>query len=203
MKLVPVYIIMITGLCCSSVVAQKPASIGYFRGGANLNFSWPEQGKLFCIPAFNLTPGLRIVQGTDFALVLTLPISAGYSSDNYYHTGYIGLDIPAMLEFNFGAATGNSATSGVGFMLGMGAGYQTVGTYDNSSFNDEVEYSEMDFWGSRFSFGISFGKDPSGDRSMIIAGYGKSFTVDKKYTISIGAYIILGNRKKLSERDIQ
>jgi hypothetical protein len=133
-------------------------------------------------------------------MVLTLPMSIGYSSDNYYHTGYFGLDVPAMLEFNFGAAAGNSATSGVGFMLGAGAGYQAVGSYNNSTFDDEDRSSDMDFWGYRLNFGISLGKDPTGDRSMIAASFGKSFTRDKKYTISIGVCMILGNRKKITDR---
>jgi hypothetical protein len=200
MKIILTSLFMIVQLYGFPSMAQKPASIGYFRGGVNLNFSWPENGKLFCIPAFNLTPGLRIVQGSDFAMVLTMPITVGYSSDNYYHTGYAGLDVPVMLEFNFGAATGNSATSGVGFMIGAGAGYQDVGTYDNSISDYGTQKSDMDFWGYRLSFGISFGKDPTGDRTMITTSFGRSFTLDKKYTFSIGAYIILGNRKKLSER---
>jgi hypothetical protein len=200
MKIVLTSLYFFALLFSAPAIAQKPASIGYFRCGANLNFSWPEKGKIFLIPAFNLTPGLRIIQGTDFAIVITLPVSIGYSSDNYYHTGYFGLDVPAMLEFNFGAATGNSATSGVGFMLGAGAGYQAVGSYDNSSFNDEDQFSDMDFWGYRLSFGASFGKDPTGDRNMIVANFGQSLTQDRKYTISIGIYLILGNGEKITER---
>ncbi len=200
MKIGLTSLFMITLFFGGPAIAQKPASIGYFRCGLNLNSSWPEKGRLFLFPAINLTPGLRILQGRDFAMALTLPISAGYSSDNYYHTGYFGLDVPAMLEFNFGAAAGNSATSGLGFMLGAGAGYQIAGSYDNSSFDDEYRPGDMDFWGYRLNFGVSFGKDSTGDRTMVVANFGKSFTPDRKYTVSIGFYMILGNRRKLTDR---
>jgi hypothetical protein len=105
-----------------------------------------------------------------------------------------------MLEFDFGSSAGNSATSGAGFMIGAGIGYQAVGRYYDSNTDPESQDRHMDFWGYRLSLGFSVGKDSTGDRTLIACNFGKSLTPDKKYTASIGIYFILGNRKKLSER---
>ena len=83
MKILLTAICMITLLSYCPVIAQKPASIRYFRGGPNLHIFGSEQSSLFVFPALNLTPGLRIIQGRDFALVMTMPISVGYSSDHH------------------------------------------------------------------------------------------------------------------------
>ena len=190
----PILILLLFNI---SANAQKPASIGYFRLGANLNFASPEKGSdLFVMPALNVTPGLRMIQGQDFALVLTMPVSVGISSDDYAHVTYLAVDLPAMLEFNFGPATGNSASGQPGFMIGAGAGYLIAGQYADTNDDPENTTRQLDFWGWRLSFGVSFGKDPDGTRVLLAANYGRNFTVDKKSMISIGLYFIMGNRKE-------
>lgn len=181
----------------SLAIAQKPSSVGYFRAGLNLTFAAPQKGsELFVMPALNITPGLRMIQGQDFALVLTLPVSVGISSDDYAHVTYLAVDLPAMLEFNFGPATGNSASGQPGFMVGAGAGYLIAGQYGDNT-NDEIYGTrQLDFWGWRLSCGASFGKDTNGSRVMIAVNYGRNFTIDKKSMISLGFYLIMGNRKE-------
>ena len=181
----------------SSALAQKPASIGYFRVGLNVSFAAPQKGSdLFVMPALNITPGLRMIQGQDFALVLTLPVSVGISSDDYAHVTYLAVDLPAMMEFNFGPATGNSASGQPGFMVGAGAGYLIAGQYGDNINDDVYGTRQLDFWGWRLSFGVSFGKEADGSRVMIAANYGRNFTVDKKSMFSLGLYFIMGNRKE-------
>ena len=137
-----------------------------------------------------------MIQGQDFALVLTLPVSVGVSSDDYAHVSYLAVDLPAMLEFNFGPATGNSASGQPGFMVGAGAGYLIAGQYGDNT-NDEIYGTrQLDFWGWRLSCGVSFGKETDGSRVMIAANYGRNFTVDKKSMVSLGLYLIMGNRKQ-------
>jgi hypothetical protein len=148
------------------------------------------------MPALNVTPGLRMIQGQDFALVLTMPVSVGISSDDYANVSYLALDLPVMLEFNFGPATGNSASGHPGVMIGAGAGYLIAGQYGDAS-NDAIYGTrQMDFWGWRLSFGMSFGKDPDGTRIMLAANYGRNFTADQKSMASLGLYFIMGNCKE-------
>ena len=182
-------------LACTAI-AQKPASVGYFRVGLNLNFAAPQKGSdLFVMPALNITPGLRLIEGQDFALVLAMPLSVGISSDDYKHVTYLALDLPAMLEFHFGPATGNSVSCRPGFMLGAGAGYLVAGQYADYNNDPENPTRQLDFWGWRLSFGMSFGNDPDGTRVMIAASIGGNFTADQKSMSYIGLYFIMGNRK--------
>jgi hypothetical protein len=197
MKKFNLYTFLIFIFFSNSPMAQKPASIGYFRLGANLNFAAPEKGNdVFVMPALNITPGLRMIQGQDFAMVLALPVSVGISSDDYAHVTYLAVDLPAMLEFNFGPATGNSASRQPGFMFGAGAGYLIAGEYADANDDPENTTRQLDFWGWRLSFGVSFGKDTDGTRILLAANYGRNFTVDKKSMFSIGLYAIMGNRKQ-------
>jgi hypothetical protein len=180
-----------------SAIAQKSASIGYFRLGANLNFAGPKEGDNgFTMWAINVTPGLRMIQGQDFALVLAMPVSAGISTNDDTHVSHLAVDLPVMLEFNFGTATGNSASAHPGIMIGAGAGYLIGGQYGDASNDETYGTRQLDFWGWRLSFGICFGKDPDGTRIMLAASYGRNFTADKKSMASFGFYFIMGNRKE-------
>jgi len=180
------------------LIAQSHLSLLYLRGGVNLTCSGYNNytGPFFYMPSVNLTPGFRILQETDFALVMTMPVSIGKSTYDFW-TDYstYGIDVPVMLEFNLGASTGNSRTTGNGITIGAGAGYLNLGEYTYLDDSDMYQTRSMDFWGYRFCFGYSFGKDPNGDRTMVMINYGRSFTGPLKYTFTIGLYLIMGNRK--------
>lgn len=197
--------VLFLSLSFSSIAQKKYASNVYVRLGGSLFFPWESQGNALFFPALTIGPGFRIIQGTDFALIASLPISAG-AVFNTYNESYFGFDAPAMLEMHFGSATGNSKDKSAGFVLGAGAGYHFTGDYRYPYYYDYenpdyYEYRQLDFWGYRLLAGVSFGKDRtgSGDRGMIAVQYGRSLASDKKYTIGVGLYGIIGNTKKSEE----
>ncbi|MGE5107902.1 MAG: hypothetical protein ACM3H8_10180, partial [Sphingobacteriales bacterium] len=113
--------------------------------------------------AITISPGLRLIQGKDFALSLTAPISIGASSRSNTYLD-LGVDLPAMLETHFGSATGNQDKVSLGGILGAGVAYHYSKNYYDSF--DDVKVS---FGGYRFHGGISFSKDDNGDRFLILA----------------------------------
>lgn len=174
------------------------------RLGVTVFAPWTEHGDGPVFPAFTFSPGVRIVQGSDFALVASLPLSVGIAFAEMDYS-YLGIDVPAMLEFHFGSATGNTNKT-AGFMLGAGAGYQYAGEtynpymvgYDDYDYWDTATVHQLDFWGYRLQAGVTFGKEREGqygDRSMILLQYGRSLASDKKYTIGVGFYMSVGNRR--------
>lgn len=194
--------ILIAIFSSSSFAQKKYESNVYLRAGLTLFFPWESHGDELFFPSLSIAPGFRIVQGNDFALIATLPVSAGIVL-NTWNDSYFGFDVPAMLELHFASATGNSLKNRAGFMLGAGAGYHFAGDYRypyHYDYEDPnlYEYRQLDFWGYRLMAGVSFGKDATGagDRLMILGQFGQSLASEKKYTIGIGIYGIVGNRKR-------
>jgi hypothetical protein len=188
---------MITLVSYMRVIGQNDLPRLYFRGGGNLTFAMfgGSYGPAMFMPSLNLTPGLRIAQGTDFALAVTMPISWGKATNDFWisYSEY-GVDLPLMVEFDFGSATGNSRTNRAGFTVGAGIGWLYMGEFPYIDSQNIARTESLQILGYRFNMGYSFGKDPTGDRTMIMMNFGGS-PIYQRYTFSIGLYFIFGNRK--------
>jgi hypothetical protein len=197
------WLIFFIGIQCLSLIstAQKPASNFYFRVGGNLFVSWQKDGESFFLPTINATPGLRLVQSKDFALTVTAPVSVGPFFKSGSNITY-GADFPAMVELSLASATGNAEKAELGLLIGAGFSYHLLGRYrDSNEPSGTVNtWKSADFWGLRFNAGISFGKSKSGDRGILIGGFGESVTSDKRYIVSLGLAYIIGNLQKFKER---
>lgn len=182
-------------LLYNPIIGQRsgPGS-SYVRGGVNLFASWVETNDPLVMGAFNISPGIKMIEGRDISATITLPVSIGAAFRDFDNS-YFGLDIPAMFELHFASATGDNLRSKLGLMVGAGAGYTVTALYD---YNSDVTRS-IGYWGLRFHTGISFGKDASDGHPMIIASFGKSFTGKPKYTVGLGLVIVMrGNMKSPS-----
>ncbi|MGZ5255621.1 MAG: hypothetical protein ACXWCT_14515 [Flavitalea sp.] len=166
----------------------------YLRGGVNLFASWVKTNDPLVMGAFNLAPGIKMIEGRDISATITLPVSIGAAFRDFDNS-YFGLDIPAMFELHFASATGDNLRTKMGLMVGVGAGYTVTALYDY--YNDLTR--SIGYWGYRFHTGISFGNVASDGHPMIIASFGKSFTGKSKYTVGLGLVIVMrGNMKSPS-----
>jgi hypothetical protein len=198
MKRFRLFLLIIVVISRTPAIAQNQLPIFYSRAGANLTFASfnGNNGPLMFMPSLNITPGLRIIQGSDFALIATLPISWGKATNDFWLTySEYGIDLPVMLEFNFGASTGNSKTSRTGITIGAGGGWLYMGEYPYIDNQNNARTESLEIWGYRFNLGYSFGRDPDGSRTMLMFNFGGSFFSNTRYTFSIGMYLIVGNRK--------
>jgi hypothetical protein len=198
MKQFLLLIYIITVISYKSAIGQNNLSRGYMRGGVSLTFASfnGNAGPVMFMPSLNLTPGLRIIQGTDFALTVTMPITVGKATNDFWLTySEYGIDLPVMVELNFGAATANSKTSGNGITLGAGIGWLYMGEYQTIDDQNNIHNQSLEILGYRMNLGYSFGKDPSGSRTMVMITYGGSPVYLTRSTFSIGIYFLMGNRK--------
>lgn len=213
-KLVIILSVLLGLFASSESVSQKKyASVVYVRAGLTAFVPWEEHGETLFFPGLTIGPGLRIIQGRDFALVATLPVTVGAAFAEWDYS-YLGVDVPAMLECHFGSSTGNTDKP-MGFMLGAGVGYHYAGEYyydyyDYDYEDHDGENRQLDFWGLRLAAGVTFGKDQAGngDRMMIMAQYSKNLASEKKYTAGLGFYLSLGNKnvpqaQPLAEQPVQ
>jgi hypothetical protein len=198
MKRFILLLLLIAGILQMSALGQNDRSRVYARAGGNITFASfnGNNGPLMYMPSLNITPGLRVIQGTDFSLALTMPISFGKATNDFW-TSYseYGIDLPVMVEFDFGAATGNSKTSGNGVTVGAGIGWLYMGEYTYIDNQNIARTQSLEILGYRLNFGYSFGKDPTGSRTMVMATFGGTPMNQTKYTFSIGIYLVVGNRK--------
>lgn len=179
----------------NTVSAQRSGTgSSYFRGGVNLFASWVKSNDPLVMGAFNLAPGIKMIEGRDISATITLPVSIGAAFRDFDNS-YFGLDIPAMFELHFASATGDNLRTKMGLMVGAGAGYTVTALYN---YYDDLTRS-IGYWGFRFHTGISFGKDAVDGHPMVIASFGKSFTGKSKYTVGLGLVIVMrGSMKKPS-----
>jgi hypothetical protein len=174
------------------VIAQEDRDErAYLRAGVNLFTTWSGNQDPFVMGTFNIAPGFQLIKGRDVSATITLPLSAG-GAFREIGNSYFGMDVPAMLEFHFGSATGENRRSKLGLMLGGGAGYILTAIEDEYTGRTR----SIDFWGLRFHTGISFGKLGSAGKGMVIASFGKSFTGNTKYTLGLGLAVILTGEAK-------
>ncbi len=188
-------ILFITLLTVTAITttAQKYQSPLYLRGGFSLFASWVTYDHTVFFPGISVAPGIRLIQGDDMAVALSAPLTIGASFKNHDNT-FLGLDLPVMMEFNFGTATGNASKPKAGFMLGAGIAFHHAGRYERDLFGDEISYEQVSFFGYRAIAGISFNKEKDGSAPMITFSWGKPFNHVNKALIGIGASFILGNR---------
>ena len=170
---------------------HKAYKAGYLRLGLSLFTSWlsNDDDKVVIFPALTVTPGLNLVQGKNFSAAITFPISVGFSIKT---NTYFGVDLPGMFEINIGSAAGNNENSNLGFMLGAGGAYH----YSENYYLDDYDRVKSDFWGYRFHFGVSWGKDFSGDKTLLLVSYGRGISDNRKNIIGIGIFMVMGYKNK-------
>ena len=179
-------LLSLTGLGNKHAFSQQ--SHFYANVGASLFFPWDYHSDVAVFPGITLTPGLRLIQNKNFALVLNLPLTLGTSKTDFY----LGIDLPAMLSFHFGSAAANNENSKFGLILGAGAAYiNVVNFYDDVA----AEKIHTEFWGYRFNAGISFKADKQdGDIPAIIFSFGRSVNGKDAYVAGVAIHLILSNK---------
>jgi len=167
-----------------SPVSKK--QIFYFRVGASLLIPFNQQSDPVIFPALTFVPGIRILEENNFIVSLSVPISL---MGTFKTDLLLGIDVPVMLDFSFGAAAANNNRSTVGFVAGAGMAYiDAVNNYDNM----EGYLKRADFWGYRLQFGIDIGKENEGnDRDIIFLTYGRSLADRRNWMIGISFQMML------------
>ena len=190
-------------ICCvfqSNLKAQDPSSyaldpidsperkrqILYLRLGVSLLFPINRESNPVIFPALTIVPGIRILEENNFIVSLSAPISL---MGTFKTDLLLGIDLPLMLDFSFGAATANKNLSTVGFVAGAGMAYiDAVNNYDNT----DGYYKRANFWGYRLQFGIDVGKENVGnDRDILFLTYGRSLTDRRNWMIGISFQVML------------
>lgn len=128
-------------------------------------------GDLIFFPGLTVAPGLRLMQGDNFVMTLSTPLSFGLSGRTI---SYFGIDVPAMIDVSFGSAAGNTSHSKVGVVLGAGWAYLYAENVSTDLSTGVQGFSSADFYGPRVQVGLSFAS--GGDRSapMVMFSYGAS-----------------------------
>jgi len=181
-------LILLLMICLVDKKVFPQQSHFYFNAGASLFLPGNRQSEVAIFPAITLTPGLRLIQTKDFALVLGFPLSAGgtFKTDTY-----LGIDLPVMLSLHFGSAAGNNDHSKFGIIIGAGAAYiDVLNFYDNLYF----EKVHTQFWGQRFNAGISFKTDKDGGVPAMVFSFGRSVNGRDAYMAGIGIHYVLSNK---------
>jgi len=178
--------------------AQSQA--GYIDAGLSLIIPWNYQSRAATFPAITVTPGIKMVQGKNFAAILSAPLSIGWRFKDH---GYLGIDLPVMFNLHVGSAAGNNRGSRWGFVLGAGAGYINVVNYYDEliSVNRHAE-----FWGYRFRLGVSFKTDEEGTEDLAIPvlfiTYGKGISNGRDNMIGIGIHVIISSLKHEAAKEV-
>ena len=182
-----ILLIFLSCLCIYNTGISQKRPVGYLNAGGTLFIPWDPNSNALFFPAFTLAPGIRFFQDNNFALVVNFPLSAGIT---YKTDLFAGIDLPAMLSFNFASSAGNNRNAKIGFILAAGEAYtNVVNSYDNIS-GGKINTK---FWGFRFNAGVSF-KEENEIISSIILSYGTSFFSHKVGIIGIGLQLIMFNR---------
>ena len=163
-------------------------SLFYCDVGASLFFPWEHEKDAAVFPTFTFTPGLRLAQNKNFALVLSCPLSAGGTFKN---DTYLGIDVPAMVSIHIGSAAANNNNSKLGFILGAGAGYINVVNFYEDRYFEKVH---TEFWGYRFNASMSFKADEkTGGVPAIMLSFGRSINGKDAYMVGISFHYITSN----------
>ncbi len=146
----------------------------YFRGGVSLFMAENKPGSdLIFFPGFTLAPGMRLMNGDNFALSLSAPLSIGWSGRN---VSYFGFDAPIMFDISLGSAAGNPDKSNFGVIMGAGLAYLYAENVSTDYTTGLQEFSSADFSGPRFQLGFSFDKEDDNGAPMVLFSYGRSWT---------------------------
>ena len=177
--------ILFIGLFLTGIpVFSQKRSVGYVNAGAALFAPWNYHADAAFFPAFTLTPGIKFLQDSSFALILNFPISAGLT---YKSDAFAGIDLPAMLSVNIGSASGNAAHAKFGIVLAGGVAYMNVVNHYDDNLKKKIH---TEFWGYRLNAGVSFKQD-SGVIPSVICSYGSSISRHRGSVIGIGLQLIV------------
>ena len=198
---------LVTLICLTTstcAFAQSESKLLYVRAGLSLFVAENKPGSdLIFFPGFTLAPGMRLMNGNNFALSLSSPISIGWSGRN---VSYFGFDAPIMFDISLGSAAGNPDKSNFGVILGAGLAYlyaENVSTDYNTGLQG---FSSADFTGPRFQLGFSFGKDQDNSAPMVMFSYGRSWTstgdgfgrgsLGPGHVWGVSIQLVMGRKKK-------
>ena len=171
--------------------AQK-RSVFNFSGGLSLLAGWKNNEGNTLLPSITLSPGIKFIQSKNFALVVDLPVTAGW---NFKKGTYFGIDVPLMLNLNFGSAAANNDSARFGILIGAGLGYTNLANYEvvNTSPITQTHITgHTEFWGYRFKLGASFNaRKNNGNAPAIVFNFGKSINSNQGYLAGISLLLML------------
>lgn len=177
-----------------AAIAQKNTPF-YADIGASVIAPWNYTSRPATFLALTLTPGIKVTRARNFAVVINVPVSVGW---RFKGDGYLGIDLPAMLNLHFGSAAGHTENSRWGIIVGAGAAYVNVVKYYYESGNIK---NRAEFWGYRFNLAVSFNTDKEGDDLMtpaLFLNYGSGISDGRAHIFSIGLRLIMNITKKVS-----
>lgn len=183
--------------------AQSESKLLYVRAGLSLLVAENKPGSdLIFFPGFTLAPGMRLMNGDNFALSLSAPLSLGFSGRN---VSYFGFDAPIMFDISLGSAAGNPDDSKFGVIMGAGLAYLYAENVSTDSYGTQ-RFSSADFTGPRFQLGFSFKKEPDNTAPMVLFSYGRSWTSTGKgfgrgsfgdgHVWGVSIQLVMGRKKK-------
>ena len=116
-----------------------------------------EMKSTTILPALAIAPGLRPFSAKEFSVTTEFPVSGGFLPVE--EVGFLGVDLQAALNLNFGYGSSLKSAAGFGISLGGGIGY-------HYSFNDHND-NEVSVKGYVFQTTFCFrnrkpNKDPFG-----------------------------------------
>jgi hypothetical protein len=176
----------------------------YVRGGVSLFIAENKPGSdLIFFPGFTVAPGMRLMNGDNFAVSLSAPLSIGWSGRN---VSYFGFDAPIMFDISLGSAAGNPDKSNFGVIMGAGLAYLYAENVSTDYTTGLQEFSSADFTGPRFQFGISFNKQYDNSAPIVLFSYGRSWTstghgfgrgsLGPGHLWGISIQLVMGRKKK-------
>ena len=146
------------------------------------------------LPSITVGPGVKFLQAQDFSIALDVPVTAGW---NFKHGTYFGIDVPAMINFQFGSAAGNNENAKFGIIAGAGAGYTNFANYHEITTTPILTTSitaHTEFWGYRLKLGASFKPDAeSSFVPSVVLNFGKSINGNGGYVFGISLLAIMMN----------
>jgi hypothetical protein len=187
-------VFIITIVPYSTGIAQH-LPIGYFKAGLGLQTAWTDEDQIAFFPGITVSPGIRMIQGKDFALTLSAPITFGATLKSDI---YAGFDLPAMIDLSIASAADNDPKSKLGFVVGAGVAY----FYITNNYDEGIpEKIHTEFWGWRFQSGISLGN--FGGKSLFLVSYGRIMTGNKGLVFGLLGQAIVGRAKSTKNDPVQ
>ncbi len=189
-------VLFMAALLTLNSFSQK-RSAGYFGGGLSLLVPKNAGESASVFPAFTITAGFKFFQGRDFSMVINAPVSVGW---RFKDNGYLGIDLPVMLNMHFGSTAINNEHAKWGVLLGAGVGYVSV--YNEEDFILQKD-KFTEFLGYRANVGVQFTdkKDPT-FKPLLLLTYGRSIASNYGYMVGIGIHFIFDGREKKSGSDV-
>jgi hypothetical protein len=171
-----------------SIGIAQHLPIGYFKAGLGLQTAWTDEDHIAFFPGITVGAGIRMIQGKDFELILSAPITFGATLKSHVFAGF---DLPAMIDLNIASAAHNNSESKLGFVVGAGVAYFYITNY----YDDEIpEKIHIEFWDWRFQSGISLGR--FGENRLFTVSYGRSMTGNNGHVFGMHAQASFGGTKR-------